>query len=387
MRCGLEGPDHLARVGVARDDGGAPLVVAGSLLAVPRTRVRCAVIHEVELGVIRQPAPDSGAALLPGVGGPARGALVGARVGLAVERLESLADLDVGVGPDVVRAPQLLAGRGIDGSDPAAHAHLATAGTDDDFSLHDQWRHGHGFALGEVAHLRAPEQCACHDIDGDGVSVEQVVEDLSVGVCGAAIHHVAAGEANGGLRVFRPHLPLERLAFSREVECVGNIGIRRDDVHRVADDQWLAFVAAKHAGGKCPRGVQVLHVGWRDLGEIAEARRRVVTRRHVPFASGARVWCGDARAGYGRGHGARGIRCRRGIATAADGEQCGNGQAGAAHGSSALGKGDHLHEPRGHGGSRALPIVSVAEPGSPATRRTATGRRASPSCPCSGSGW
>ena len=53
----------------------------------------------------------------------------------------------------------------------------------------------------EFAHLRAPELLARRGVDGDGVSVEQVVEDLSVGERGAAIHDVAACYADRRLCV------------------------------------------------------------------------------------------------------------------------------------------------------------------------------------------
>ena len=64
----------------------------------------------------------------------------------------------------------------------------------------------------EVRHLRAPELLARRRVDGDGVSVEQVVEDLAVGVRGAAIHDVAARLTGGRLRVLGTELPLERLS-------------------------------------------------------------------------------------------------------------------------------------------------------------------------------
>src|SRR5687768_16151991 len=134
------------------------------------------MIDEVQLGIVRQPAPHGGSTLLPGRAGPARRPLIGRRVAAAVERLESWADLDVPIWPDVVRAPDLLSRCGVERGDPAAHAHLAAARTDDDFPLYDDGRHGHRLAVPEAAHACLPEQPAARGIDADGVAVQQVVE-------------------------------------------------------------------------------------------------------------------------------------------------------------------------------------------------------------------
>ena len=147
--------------------------------------------------------------------------------------------------------------------------------------------------LREVAHLRAPEQLARRRVDGDGVSVEQVVEDLPVGVRGAAIHDVAAREPDGRLRVLRADLPLERLALlSRGRARSATLGYGVTTYIVLSDDERLSLVAAQHAGGERPRGVQVLRVGRRDLRELAVARARVVAGGHLPFAG--RAVCGAA---------------------------------------------------------------------------------------------
>ena len=96
----------------------------------------------------------------------------------------------------------------VERGDPAAHSHLAAARADDDFALHDDRRHRDRLARVEVAHLRAPELLARCRVDGDGVSVEQVVDDLAVGERRAAIHDVAARDAHRRLRVLRAELPL-----------------------------------------------------------------------------------------------------------------------------------------------------------------------------------
>src|SRR4026209_1132258 len=112
---------------------------------------------------------------------------------MRVERLEFGAYLHVLVGPDVVGAPDFLAGSLVEGGDPSAHSHFAAARTDDHFSLHDYRRHGDRLAAREITHLGPPDLIPCCRVDSDGVSVQQVVENLSVGVCGAAIHDITAG--------------------------------------------------------------------------------------------------------------------------------------------------------------------------------------------------
>src|SRR4029079_17140782 len=110
--------------------------------------------------------------------------------------LEAGADFHVGIRADVVRAPELLATVQIHGGDPTAHAHLTAARPDDHFVLHDDGRHGDRLTFVDVAHLGAPQFRPGCRVDGDGVSVEQVVDDLAVGEGGAAVHDVATGDAD-----------------------------------------------------------------------------------------------------------------------------------------------------------------------------------------------
>src|SRR4029078_2162160 len=131
----------------------------------------------------------------------------------------------------------------------------------------------------------------------DRVTVEEIVENPSIGPCGAAIHDVAACAANCLLRVVGTELPLERLAWLSEIDRVSDVGIRRDDVHRVADYQRLPFVTAKHAGGESPRCTEIRGIGGRDAIQSAVAGARVIAGRHLPFARWSGVWNGDAGSG------------------------------------------------------------------------------------------
>ena len=166
------------------------------------------------------------------------------------------------------------------------------------FVLDDERRHRDRLAAIHVAHLRPPQLGARRGVDGDGVTVEQVVDDLAVGERRAAIHDVAARDADRRLRILRPVLPLERKARLRQIERVRHVRVWRDDVHRVADDERLALVAAQHAGRECPRDVEILRVARRDLRERTVSASGVVAAGQQPLAVlVVRRRRGDARAG------------------------------------------------------------------------------------------
>src|SRR5439155_8966074 len=104
-------------------------------------------------------------------------------------------------------------------------------------------------------------------IDGDGVTIQQVVENLSVGVRSAAIHYVAAGSSDRLLRIVRTELPLERLSRLRQVDRVRDVGIWSDHVHRVANNKRLSFVPAQHASREGPRYFEVRRILRSDRRE------------------------------------------------------------------------------------------------------------------------
>ena len=247
VRRHLKSPHHLAGVRIARQNRSSPLVVTGALVLVPRSGIAGAVIDEIEGGIIGEPSPHRATAGFPRVARPRCSTQVLSPI-VGVERLEFGADLHVLVGPDVVGAPDFFPSSCIERGDPSPHTHLATARADDDFAFHHYRRHRDRLATGEITHLRAPYLIAGRRINGDGVPVQQIVEDLSVGVRGAAIYHVAARSADRLLGVLGTELPLEWLSGLREVDRVRDVGIRRDDVHRVANDERLPFVSAQHPG-------------------------------------------------------------------------------------------------------------------------------------------
>src|SRR4051794_29778586 len=62
MRRVLVEPARLAVIGAPRKDALGPEVLTRALLVVPRTRVGRAVVQQVELGIVGNPAPHGAAA-------------------------------------------------------------------------------------------------------------------------------------------------------------------------------------------------------------------------------------------------------------------------------------------------------------------------------------
>ena len=94
--------------------------------------------------------------------------------------MKVLADQDLGVGTGIVGAPDDLAGFSSSAvtqprtpiSPPLLPMRI--------FALDDKRRHGDGLALVDVAELGVPDLLAGLGVDGDGVIVERVEEDLAV---------------------------------------------------------------------------------------------------------------------------------------------------------------------------------------------------------------
>jgi hypothetical protein len=164
-------------------------------------------------------------------------------------------------------------------------AELAAGRANDDPVLHDEGGDGRGLTLGEVRDPSLPQLLARRRRDRDGVPVQQVVHDLSVGVEGAAVDRIAAGDAEGIGIDGRTILPLQRVALPGEVEGVEHVRVRRDDVHRVVDHERLTLVPTQHPGREGPHRAQAARVGARDLPQVAVARGRVVLARHGPVAA------------------------------------------------------------------------------------------------------
>src|SRR4051812_25385254 len=101
-------PYRLAGVGLARENRRAPFVVAGPLLGVPRPGVAGAIVDEIELRIVGDPAPYRAAADLPRLRRPARNAQILALFGF-IKGLEAGSDEDILVRAGAVGAPDNFA--------------------------------------------------------------------------------------------------------------------------------------------------------------------------------------------------------------------------------------------------------------------------------------
>ena len=204
---------------------------------------------------------------------------------MVVERLEDAGLRQHGaVRAHVARGPDELPGRQVERLEPAVDSELPARRTDDYAIAHDQRRHGDRLAAREVGDWYVPDFLAGLRIDRDGVTVEQVVDDLAVGVDGAAVDRVAAGDAERRRIHVGAVFPPERIVFLRQVEGVEHVRIWRDHVHRVVHHQRLTFVAAEHAGREVPDRSQLADVRGGDLVEAAEARGGEILARPGPLA-------------------------------------------------------------------------------------------------------
>src|SRR4029079_1062152 len=118
-----------AGIGIAGEDRHRPLVVAWPLLRVPGRGIARTVVDQVELRVVRVPAPGRAAADLPLIAFP------GLEARISADRFAEFGgllriDQQVLVGALGPGAPDLLAVGGRVGGDPAAHAELAAGDAD-----------------------------------------------------------------------------------------------------------------------------------------------------------------------------------------------------------------------------------------------------------------
>ena len=280
VRRELIGPHERAVRWAARQHAVRPFVLARPLLGVVGSGISRAEVDEVELRVVGDPAPHGSAAALPRVATPGRDADVrstakGASPGLREHQR---------IGAHVVRGPENLAGGKIESLHPAVDPELAARRTHDDAVAGDERGHGCRLALPDIADLRLPDLTSRLRIDRDGVTIEQVIDDLAVGVHRAAIDRVAAGDADGGGIHVGAILPPQRIALLREIEGVEDIGERGYNVHRASDNERLPLMPAEHAGREIPDGAQLAGVGWRDLREAAVTGGGVILCRHGPLA-------------------------------------------------------------------------------------------------------
>jgi len=121
-------------------------------------------------------------------------------------------------------------------------------------------RHRGGLTDVDVADARAPDFFARLRINGHGLGIEQVVDNLAAGIGSAAIHDVTAGDADR-TRVGMGFIDeLDRARRLGQVDRNQVVGERRNHVERVVHDQRIALVTVRHAGRRRGQDVQVHHI-------------------------------------------------------------------------------------------------------------------------------
>ncbi len=291
MRRHLVDPPRHAGVGRARKDRIGPFVVARPLQRVPRAGVAGAVIDEVEVGIISDPAPGRAAARLPLFAFPALQRGIDPDRPPELHRLPGI-DHHRRVRSGRRRRPQPFAIRQRVGREAPERAVLAAADADDHLVLHDQRRARHRLAAERIAVLRLPLDGARLGIERDQRRVGLRQQHLAVRVGEPAAHRVAAHHGGDGRILPRLVFPQDA-ALAIKVQRIDDVGEGRVDIHHVADDQRGSLVSTQHAGRKAPHGLQAVHVVGRDLPQRAEPLARVAAAGHHPGA-GVPLHAGEA---------------------------------------------------------------------------------------------
>ena len=140
--------DPLGHAGlrIAGEDGHRPAIVAGTLRRVPGPGIAGAVVHQIQLRIVRHPAPGGAAAQLPLLAFPGGGA------GILADRLAQMGrgrGIDQGliVGPGRIATPHHLAVVDVVGGDVALDAELAARDADQHLVADHHRRAGPGLAL------------------------------------------------------------------------------------------------------------------------------------------------------------------------------------------------------------------------------------------------
>src|SRR5262249_10801579 len=168
--------------------------------------------------------------------------------------------------------------------DPSVDTEFSARGANNDAIPYYERRHGSGLTVANIGDLSLPDFVPGACVDRHGVAIQQVVDDLPVGVEGAAINRLAAGDPDCIRTDLGPILPLEGIPLTSQVECVQHVRPGGHHVHGVADHQRLTLVTAENTSGESPYRMHCPGILCSDLREGAVARRRIVLGRHGPLS-------------------------------------------------------------------------------------------------------
>ena len=234
-------------------------IVAGPLVAHPRSAVAGSEVGEVGFRIVVAGDPDRSAAGLP--------LLAAGRPGVAA----GFARRRNGEGP-----PQRLAGVHVVRRDEAAHAELAARGADQHLAVGDERRQRDVIALAVVLDDRRPDLAAGLHVERDEHRLRPREQHLVT-----VERDAAAG------RVQVDHVGRRRIAVAPQQPSAADVGRdhliarRRHEHHAVVDDR-RRFVAAIHAGRHHPDRLELRDIGGRQLIERAVAPPAVVATDHQP---------------------------------------------------------------------------------------------------------
>ncbi len=236
-------PLQLAGVGIERDDRGGEQVVAFAIGAVVvRPRIAGAEEHEVLLGIVGARDPD-------------RAAAARIRIGLRPGVAANLARAGHGV-----EAPDLLAGRGVEGLDEAANAELGAGDAEDHLVFDHQRRHGRRVAALVVLERDVEQHGAGLHVERHQVRIEGRHEQPIAQHAEAAIDRAAT--QNHLVRQFTPVSP--DLAARPRVDGPRVI-VEAGDVDHAVDHNRRRLEGAEHTGLKRPLRRELMDVLRRDL--------------------------------------------------------------------------------------------------------------------------
>ena len=277
----------LAKALIAREHARGPLVRTRPLVRVPGPRIACAVIDEVELRVVGNPAPHGGAADLPRFRRPALDAEVGSLVG-RIERLE-IGPISTSLSGPVLNAfhasfPLFASSAAIQPRTPNSPPELPTSTLPFTTSGAMVMLSPLLMSPSFVFQSCLPVSASTAMVLPSRVLMMTLPCQYTAPRLTTSQHATPCAAASGCGSVF----PLLRRAGLGEVQRVEDVGVRRHDVHRVADDDRRRLLAAvPGAGGKGEFHLELADVGAVDLVERAESRAR---RNFRPASSSCRRW-------------------------------------------------------------------------------------------------
>ena len=125
----------------------------------------------------------------------------------------------------------------------------------------------------------APDQLAGGRVQGDGLAVERVEEDLPVGADEAPRPGPSAGPLRDQLQFVQlgPELPLDE-SVAREIHGVHAVRLRRYEVHRVGHDERRRLMRVEDREREGPDNPSLVRLSDR-LGRPTAAPRRGPVRR------------------------------------------------------------------------------------------------------------